>query len=157
MVSSVVTPGTPVILSPESSKSALKTEFSLPQKRGRKRPSSRETSEMESALSELIKEHRQSRIELKQRAPDTQESAEDAFFECCAIRSQKLSPTIRSYIQLQITQIFLNAENTNLPPVPITPLPTMYQPEVYPTSMTQEGHGSDIIASALNMVNQYSN
>lgn len=49
---------------------------------------------------------------------------EDAFFKSCALRAKKLPFQTRSFLQLQITQLFVNAENPELPPIPITPLPS---------------------------------
>ena len=64
---------------------------------------------------------------------DEKRSADDAFFESCALRMQKIPPKLRAYLQLQISQLFLNAENYSdpqLPQLPITPLPITHQQPV---------------------------
>ncbi len=48
---------------------------------------------------------------------------EDVFFETCTLRMRNLPPSTKSMLQLQISQLFFNAENPDLPPVAITPLP----------------------------------
>ena len=49
---------------------------------------------------------------------------EEVFCETCVLRMKKLPSTTKSFIQLQISQQFVNAEDLQLPPIPITPLPT---------------------------------
>ena len=49
---------------------------------------------------------------------------EEVFFKTCVLRMKKLPSTKKYFIQLQISQQFVNAENLQLPPIPITPLPT---------------------------------
>lgn len=48
---------------------------------------------------------------------------EDVFFESCALRMKKMDPQTKSYLQLQISTLFCNAENQDRPPIPISPLP----------------------------------
>ena len=49
--------------------------------------------------------------------------ADDMFFDSCALRCKKLPATTRSFLQLQVSQLFFNAENPHMPQVQITPLP----------------------------------
>ncbi|XP_059173931.1 uncharacterized protein LOC131954339 isoform X2 [Physella acuta] len=50
-------------------------------------------------------------------------SAARAFFESCAMRMEKLPVRCQSYLQLQVSQLFFNAENPDVPPVDIIPIP----------------------------------
>ena len=77
---------------------------------------------MASALTDLITETSKSRHQLA-RLIEEDNTVEDAFFQTCALRMKKLPAATKSYLQLQITQLFANAENPQLPPLPITPLP----------------------------------
>ena len=45
------------------------------------------------------------------------------LFNQYAIRLEKLPKEVQNFVQLQISQIFFNAENPNFPPVAIAPLP----------------------------------
>ena len=79
---------------------------------------------MECALTELIKETTKSKQNLdKQVMGCLQKDADDVFYESCALRSKKLPATTRSFLQLQVSQLFFNAENPLMLPVQITPLP----------------------------------
>ena len=49
---------------------------------------------------------------------------EEVFFETCVLQMNKRPSTTTSFMQLQISQQFVHAENLQLPPIPITPLPT---------------------------------
>uniref|UniRef100_A0A2C9LGF4 MADF domain-containing protein n=1 Tax=Biomphalaria glabrata TaxID=6526 RepID=A0A2C9LGF4_BIOGL len=50
-------------------------------------------------------------------------SATQIFFDSCALRLEKLPARTQSFLQFQIAQLFFNAENPDLNPVPIMPLP----------------------------------
>ena len=78
--------------------------------------------DMCSTLTEFTNEHRINSGEFrstmqKQALPKT---AEDLFFDSCALRMQKLSPAKKSLLQLQISQLFYNAENPDVFPVALT-------------------------------------
>lgn len=76
---------------------------------------------MGSALTKLINDHRKSRQEVKQTASSS--GVEESFFDSCVVRMKSLPQQTRSFLQFQISQLFFNAENRDMPPVPITPLP----------------------------------
>ena len=57
------------------------------------------------------------------------------LFNQYAIRLEKLPKEVQNFVQLQISQIFFNAENPNFPPVAIAPLPT--QKFFFPPSQLQ--------------------
>ena len=82
-----------------------------------------ESTEKEDALTSMIRESAKSRQEVMKKMNE-EKTVEDVFFETCVLRMKKLPPTTQSFIQLQISQLFVNAENPQLPPIPITPLPT---------------------------------
>ena len=82
-----------------------------------------ESTEMEDALTSMIRESAKSRQEVM-KTMNQEKTVEDVFFETCVLRMKKLPPTTQSFIQLQISQLFVNAENPQLPPIQITPLPT---------------------------------
>ena len=99
---------------------------------------------MEDALTDLIRESTKSRQELDRQIKEQikeQRAVEDVFFETCALRMKKLPATMKSFLQLQITQLFLNAENPQLPQIPITPLPTQ-QPQINAYCGPSAAHGS---------------
>ena len=146
--------------------------------RSRKRAhNEKETGEMESALTELIKEHRKNRDQIEShlkapQQPKEPKSPEEVFFDSCALKIKQLPQQTRSFLQLQISQLFFNAENPNIHPVPITPLPSapiqpslaQFQPHQYmcPTFDSQSAsHGvtstctttSGIISAAMHMAN----
>ncbi|KAK6978397.1 actin depolymerizing factor cofilin [Biomphalaria glabrata] len=50
-------------------------------------------------------------------------SATQIFFDSCTLRLEKLPARTQSFLQFQIAQLFFNAENPDLNPVPIMPLP----------------------------------
>ncbi|CAL1526524.1 unnamed protein product [Lymnaea stagnalis] len=50
-------------------------------------------------------------------------SAAQVFFESCALRMEKLSPRHQSFLQLQVSQLLFNAENPDVTPLAIIPLP----------------------------------
>ncbi|KAI0223772.1 hypothetical protein LSAT2_025097 [Lamellibrachia satsuma] len=80
--------------------------------------------DMECALTELIKETTKSKQNLdKQVMGCLQKDADDVFYESCALRSKKLPATTQSFLQLQVSQLFFNAENPLMLPVQITPVP----------------------------------
>ena len=79
-----------------------------------------------SLLAEVVAEHRKSRQQLANHLSQSR-TAEKAFFDSCALRMEKLPTPTKSILQLQICQLFFNAENPDLPPVPITPLPGQQQ------------------------------
>ena len=87
-----------------------------------------ENSEMEDALTSMIRESAKSRQEVMKNM-NQEKTAEEVFFETCILRMKKLPSTTQSFIQLQISQLFVNDENPQLPPIPITPLPTI-MPEI---------------------------
>lgn len=70
-------------------------------------------------------------------------TAEDCFFEGCAIRIRKLNNDVKSLLQLQISQLFFNAENPKLSPQIITPLP-------YHTNLPSSPHDHDYISNINN-------
>ena len=127
------------------------------------RPSSRvakkNNNPIESALTDLIKIHMENRQEAQDR------TAEDAFFESCSIRMRNLPPQSRSYLQLQISQLFFNAENPQLPPVQVTPkppnpiashpTPTYSNQDFYPNYQYTPGPTSSgsLIGKAMNIAN----
>lgn len=51
------------------------------------------------------------------------EDPEDLFYKNLAIRAKALPPSIRSYVHLQCSQIFFNAENPNNEQIAVMPLP----------------------------------
>ena len=57
-------------------------------------------------------------------------SAEDVFFDSCKIRIAKLDPASRAALQIQITQLFYNAENPTLPAQSVMELPRQPQLQV---------------------------
>ena len=88
------------------------------------------------AVTQLIDDRRKGRVvtdRLGQCSNETKGGAEEAFFESCAFRMKRLPLQTRSFLQLQISQLFVNAENPGLPPVPITPLPSL-QPSAHTTT-----------------------
>ncbi|KAL8613711.1 hypothetical protein ACOMHN_029803 [Nucella lapillus] len=56
--------------------------------------------------------------------PSEDSDGDEAFFESCALRIKKMPAQTRSFLKLQISQLFVNAENPYIPPLPITPLPS---------------------------------
>ncbi|KAI8738685.1 transcription factor Adf-1 isoform X2 [Biomphalaria glabrata] len=50
-------------------------------------------------------------------------SATQIFFDSCTLRLERLPARTQSFLQFQIAQLFFNAENPDLNPVPIMPLP----------------------------------
>ena len=101
-------------------------------KSGTKRRRIAETSgsEIEQELCNYLKKSANTREALeKQLQERSQKTPEDACFENCALRMKALPPQVKSFLQLQISQLFFNAENPNLQ-VPITPLPTTPQQHI---------------------------
>lgn len=71
---------------------------------------------------------------------------EDLQFSCFAMRLKKLPSQIQSLVQLQISQLFFNAENRDLPPVPITPLPPVV-PQAHYQSQASTSFDPDLSSS----------
>ena len=84
-------------------------------------------------------------------------SAQQLLFDSYAFRTEKLPIHIQSLLQLQLSQLFFNAENPNMPQVPITPL--VQQPAATTYMMGESsasGMTGDIIANAMNIANYMS-
>ena len=93
-----------------------------PKKSCKRRPSTvqsqmEEDPSLEAALTGFISQSTKTRQLL------ANQSAEELSFAGFAHRFQKLPKPIQSYVHLQISQIFFNAENRNVPPTPIIQLP----------------------------------
>ena len=56
----------------------------------------------------MIRESAKSRQEVMKKMNE-EKTVEDVFFETCVLRMKKLPPTTQSFIQLQISQLFVNA------------------------------------------------
>ena len=52
-----------------------------------------------------------------------EKTVKEVYFEICVLQMKKLQSTTKSFIQLQISQLFVNAENPQLPQIPTTTLP----------------------------------
>ena len=77
------------------------------------------SSDLEEAILQYIKESK-----IKQKIAIDQSNYPSALlFNQYAILLEKLPKEIRNFVQLQISQIFFNAENPSFPPVAIAPLP----------------------------------
>ena len=76
---------------------------------------------IEGEIACLLEESKKARKEIE-RHLNEKRSVADAYFESCALRMEKLPQEMQSFVQLQISQIFINAENPTLQ-LPITPLP----------------------------------
>lgn len=76
------------------------------------------------------------------------------MFSSFALRLKKLPESIRSIVSLQISQISYNAENRDMMPIPITPLPSLSVSQYPVTSLSTSNASedyystSDIISSA---------
>ena len=81
-----------------------------------------ETTGMAKALTEFMADSRRARAELVSDKPK-QKDATDLLFENLAMRMKMLPVDTQSFVQIQLAQIFFNAENRNLEPMPVTPLP----------------------------------
>ncbi|KAK7087675.1 uncharacterized protein [Littorina saxatilis] len=75
--------------------------------------------ETESPFAEIVKNHKSFRDDIH----SPPRSAEHVFFDSYALRMANLPHETRSYLQLQISQLFFNAENPGRPPVPVISLP----------------------------------
>ncbi|XP_070204455.1 uncharacterized protein [Littorina saxatilis] len=78
-----------------------------------------EDHETESLLTEMTNNHKKSKDDVQPHL----RSAEHVFFDNCALRMANLPHETRSYLQLQISHLFFNAENPDWPPVPVISLP----------------------------------
>lgn len=102
---------------------------SIPRSSVRKREYNRDNNceDESSSLCEVIQDKKKNKKDTENRYekdPIALESAEETFFKSCALRMMKLPPTTRSYLLLQIAQLFFNAENPDVTPVPIINLPS---------------------------------
>lgn len=86
------------------------------------------------------KRNRPDFAEKQQFKEKSEKTAEDLFFESCSLRMKKLTAASKSLLQLQISQLFYNAEiqqlQPNLQPVSIThtePVPRVNNDEQPPT------------------------
>lgn len=129
---------------------------------------------LEEALTDMITVNSQSREQIGHKLLD---GPEDCFFDMCAMRVKKISPRIRSYLQLQIIQLIMNAEhllptedvsNIWLPHIPVAIVPTslvripqpepphQHQPQP-PAQPYSEMHNYEctgkVISDALNISN----
>ena len=83
-----------------------------------------ENTNLESPRTEFIHETTTSKQNVdRQMMCCRHKDADDMFFDSCALRFKKLPATTRSFLQLQVSQLFFNAENPQMPQVQITPLP----------------------------------
>ena len=93
---------------------------------GKKRRMRAEADGLEQVLVEFIKD-----TELTQRDILTSKSSDELLFASYAERLKALPRDMQSYVKLQMSQIFFNAENSrNIQPIDITPLPKKYSCEM---------------------------
>lgn len=72
---------------------------------------------MERAMLELFE------INKKKQETMSPSSSVDAFFEFCRLRMRNLDPALQSTRQMQVSQLFYNAENPEMPSQLMVPLP----------------------------------
>ena len=104
--------------------------------------------ELDSALAYYLKA-----VSKTKERVSAEKSETDYFFESCSTRIKKFPPSTQSYLQLQIQQLFLNAEHPQLTPVPITPLPShsmmaeiTYFPENFRASTSNSTPSSHVMS-----------
>lgn len=72
---------------------------------------------------EMVTLNNHSRESLQQHLEET--TQEDMFFRMCALRVKKIDQRLKMVLQLQITNLIMNAETPHLTPWEIPPLPTI--------------------------------
>ncbi|XP_041366613.1 uncharacterized protein LOC121381391 isoform X2 [Gigantopelta aegis] len=77
-----------------------------------------ETCNMGRVWTSFIEDSHKRRVEQR----NVERSAEDLLFENYAIRMKRLPKATQSLVQLQLSQIFFNAENPDIPDIPVTTL-----------------------------------
>ena len=93
---------------------------------GKKRRMRAEADGLEQVLVEFIKD-----TELTRRDLLTSKSSDELLFASYAERLKALPRDMQSYVKLQMSQIFFNAENSrNIQPIDIKPLPKKYSCEM---------------------------
>ena len=109
-------------------------ESSLPSK---KRPAKKarrgEDSSIDSALQGLIADHRRNQEKVDQLATSNDPDGDDTFLSSYGNRMKNLPAQTKSFLRLQIAQLFFNAENPDMDPIPVTPLPRITRTTIYPT------------------------
>lgn len=102
-------------------KAPKKSSLDSKPKKKQKTSNSAET-ELSGSLNDFIIEHKKNSDDFRKQLqrPPVQKTVEECFFDTCVLRMQKLPEATRSLLQLQISQIFFNAENPNLTPVSLT-------------------------------------
>ncbi|XP_064617230.1 uncharacterized protein LOC135481321 [Liolophura sinensis] len=94
--------------------------------------------------------------------PTQTKDEDESFLQSFYYRLKNLPKDIKGVVQLQMAQIFFNAENTHLPPQPIMPLPRQYAQSSHthtnpPLPVYREYSsnmaGSDIVAMAMQELN----
>ncbi|XP_076434846.1 uncharacterized protein LOC143274803 [Babylonia areolata] len=99
------------------------------------------------AIQNLNSDSKRSRSVTENETADDDPDGDEAFFLSCSRRIRKFPAQARSFLKLQISQLFFNAENPTLPPLPITPLPPAPTAQPSTTTCTETGvhcqHASD--------------
>lgn len=107
-------------VTPKHSNKCEETPIKLKSKRQKRE----KESGLEVALQELIEQHKRTWEDVEK---DTTEppvkDGDELFFQSCTQRMKLLKPSLRSYLKMQISQLFFNAENPDAEPLPIMPLP----------------------------------
>ena len=131
-------------------------------------------------LTGFIKQSAEIQQEVLSQNQDGSKGPDDLLFASYAARLGKLPAQIQTYVKLQLSQLFFNAENRDAPPIPITPLPPQFLPQmtqqqqqspnvgpvpaaIMPRqNLTTSVHGrqspdvSEIISTAYNIANFFS-
>ncbi|XP_005094965.1 uncharacterized protein LOC101850874 isoform X2 [Aplysia californica] len=118
---------------------------------GRKRPrEAGSTNSVDFAIKELV-DMKRSQCAAEKEEAERDPDGDEAFFKSCSRRMKKLTPQARSFLKLQISQLFFNAENPTLPPMSITPLMHTFQP----TTATPTGSYTNVIHQHTNILPQH--
>jgi len=76
----------------------------------------------------------------KRRESSLENNEDEAFLQPYVYQLKNMSKDVKGVVQLQIAQIFFNAENRHLPPQPIMPLPPLtLQMQTYGTQVEYPG------------------
>ena len=112
----------------------------------KKAPKRKESKDLIACMYEDFKKKQQEIQDTKNNLLES--SPEGLFFEHCAKRMKSLQDNVKGALQIQIQQLFFNAENPDAPPLPIMPLPLQQRRPLQELQVV----GSQVYSSAMEVL-----
>ena len=118
------------------------------------------------SLQMMYEDHKKRQMERDEMRQKLLQSEENLFFSSCAERMKKLPGNIKNVLQIQIQQLFYNAESTDGSQMAIMPLPheqpsqinrSVISSQVPPTQHQSQSEvpNSQVFSSAMSVLNTF--